>query len=264
MATTRGAAQIRVLGKVCRGSSGQVIAMFELSQKAIVMVSAAIGITLAPAAVRAQAPPSTEATKSAVGSWELSNADRDRTCALTLKGTVAPGGLALEWDGKCAALFPFTKDVTAWTIGAREAMQLLDPKGKPLLELTEVEGGLYEGERTGEGILFLQSVGSAAGERTAAQMTGEWSFARAGKPVCQVTLTDQPAARPAPADSFAVTVKAGCDTAVARFAPAAWQIDRGQLVLTPKAGEPWRFEEADAVTWRRIPQGTQPLVLVRQ
>ena len=234
--------------------------MFKPSRQALVMGLALLAIALAGADVWAQAPPSTEATKSAIGSWELSNADRDRTCGLILKGTVAPGGLALEWDAKCAALFPFTKDVTAWTIGAREAMQLLDPKGKSLLELSEVEGGLYEGERAGEGILFLQSGGSVAAERTAAQMTGEWSFARAGKPVCQVTLTD----RPAPGDSFVVVVKAGCDAVVARFAPATWQMDRGQLVLMAKGSEPWRFEEADSVTWRRIPQGTQPLVLTRQ
>jgi hypothetical protein len=235
-----------------------------LWQKSSWLISIVCGFILgtAPAitSVRAQAPPSTEATKSAVGTWELSNADRDRSCALTLKGTVAPGGLALEWESKCAALFPFTKDVTAWTIGARDALQLLDAKGKSLLDLSEVEGGLYEGERAGEGILFLQSVGSAGGERTAVQMTGEWAFARGGKPICQVTLTD----RPASGNNFVLVVKPGCDALVARFAPVAWQMDRGQLVLMPKGGEPWRFEEADSVTWRRIPQGPQPLVLVRQ
>lgn len=233
-----------------------------LGRRGRMMLCAVLGIALTTGHLRAQAPPSTEATKSAIGSWELSNADRDRTCALTLKGTVAPGGLGLEWDAKCAALFAFSKDVTAWTIGARDALQLLDAKGKPLLELSEVEGGLYEGERVGEGILFLQSTSAASGERTATQMSGEWSFARAGKPICQVTLTDK--AVPTPANSFGVVLKSGCDALVTRFAPVAWQMDRGQLVLMPKGGEPWRFEEADTVTWRRIPQGTQPLVLVRQ
>ena len=81
------------------------------------------------------------------------------------------GGLALEWERKCAELFPFTREVTAWKVGAREAIQLLDPKGQTMLELTEVEGGLYEGERPGEGLLFLQSV-AAGSARAQARADG--------------------------------------------------------------------------------------------
>jgi hypothetical protein len=209
----------------------------------------------------AQTPPSTEATKSAVGAWELSNAERDRTCGVTLRGNVAPGGLALQWDAKCAALFPFTREVTAWTVGEREAMQLLDAKGKPVVELTEVEGGLYEGERPGEGILFLQSAGVAGGERTAEQMAGDWAVTRgAGRPICQLTLLN----KPVPPESFSLLVKPGCDAMIARFAPVTWRLDRGQLLLAAQTGEPWRFEENEPNNWRRIPEGRQPLVLVKQ
>jgi hypothetical protein len=236
------------------------------SKAAGYMLSAGLLAGCLAADAQAQAPPpSTEATKSAVGSWELSNADRDRSCGLVLRGTVAPGGLALQWDPKCASVFPFTRDVTAWTVGAREAVQLLDAKGKPLLELTEVEGGLYEGERPGEGILFMQSVGSAAAERTAEQVAGEWAFSNAsGKPICRVTLSNQPADKGAPADSLALAIKSGCDASITRFGPAYWRMDRGQLVLMPKTGEPWRFEEEDPTTWRRIPEARQPLLLVKQ
>ena len=209
----------------------------------------------------AQAPVS-EAAKAAVGTWELSNADRDRSCPLSLKANATPAGLGLEWDRKCAELFPFSREVTAWKVGAREAIQLLDAKGQPVLELTEVEGGLYEGERPGEGLLFLQSMaGAASDEKKAEQLVGDWAFVRpAGKPLCQVTLTDTAAAQ----DAFALRVKPGCDALVTRFGPVAWRFDRGQLVLIPSRGESWRFEESEGATWRRIPEGRQPLQLVKQ
>ena len=42
----------------------------------------------------AQAPPQLgESARRVVGSWEFSNADRDRTCTATLKGEPGPAGL---------------------------------------------------------------------------------------------------------------------------------------------------------------------------
>jgi Protease inhibitor Inh len=220
------------------------------------------GLAVVPLGTLAQSPPpSSETAKSVSGQWEFSNSDRERTCTLTLRSSAAPGGLALDWERKCAELFPFTREITAWTVGSREAIQLLDKAGKPVLELSEVEGGLYEGERSGEGLVFLQSLAGGSTERTAGDVAGDWAFVRgSGKPICQVTLANTAAG----AERFAVRVKPGCDALIARFGPATWQLDRGQLVLAGKAGEPWRFEESDPMTWRRIPEGRQPLVLVRQ
>lgn len=217
------------------------------------------------AAQTAAPPPSTDTVKSAAGAWEFSNADRDRSCTLTLRSTPAPGGLGLEWDRKCGELFPFSREITSWTVGGREAIQFLDRAGKMVLELSEVEGGLYEGERSGEGIIFMQSLGAAAAEKTAAEIAGEWAFVgAAGQPICQVSLVNT-AAGP---ERLTLRIKPGCDAAVARFGPAAWRMDRGQLVVMPKSGErsaePWRFEESDPTTWRRVPEGRQPSQLVRQ
>ena len=38
-----------------------------------------------------------DAAKSLAGSWEMSNADRDRVCMLTLKAEAARGGLRVEF-----------------------------------------------------------------------------------------------------------------------------------------------------------------------
>jgi hypothetical protein len=212
--------------------------------------------------LKAQDAPAADAVRAVVGAWELSNAERDRSCTVNLRAPAGAAAGALAWDRKCAELFAFTRDATTWRIGAREAIQILNAQGQMLLELTEVEGGLYEGERPGEGLLFLQNVAGAANEeRKADQMVGDWAFVRGGgRPLCQIAF----AATPAPQDAFALRVKPGCDALIARFGPVAWRLDRGQLVLIPAAGESWRFEESDPMTWRRIPEGRQPLQLVRQ
>ena len=52
---------------------------------------------------------------------------------------------------------------------------------------------------------------------------------------------------------------------VARFAPVTWQMDRGEIVLRAANGQSWRFEEAeDGAKWLRVPQTTNPLLMVRK
>jgi hypothetical protein len=209
-----------------------------------------------------QVPPASEAVKAMAGMWELSNPGRDRICTVVLRATAAGHGYGLQWGPSCGEAFAFTATAVAWRVGTRDALQFLDAGGVVLAELTEVEGGLYEGERRGQGLMFLQSLASrAAEEKTAAQLAGEWAFtASTGRVLCRIALADAPAA----AERLALSVRPGCDAAIARFGPAGWQIDRGQLVLVSRRGETWRFEELDALTWRRIPAGPQALTLVRQ
>jgi len=203
-----------------------------------------------------------EPVRALAGAWEMSNADRDRTCTVSLRAVRAGPGFALQWEPKCAEMFPFSTSATAWQISPRDALQFLNAGGSVLMELTEVEGGLYEGERRGQGLVFLQSMASRAGEeRTPEQLAGDWGFmAATGKLLCRIAL----AATQTETGTLALSVQPGCDAAIARFAPVAWQIDRGQLVLLSRRGDAWRFEEVDALSWRRIPAGRQPLTLVKQ
>lgn len=194
------------------------------------------------------------------GAWEISNAERDKSCTAVFRAEAAPGGHKVEFDRACESVFPVTKDVTAWTRGPNDAVELVDRGGRILLEFTEVEAGLYEGERPGEGLYFMQNVAAGPAWRTPEQMTGEWAVTRgAGRPICTLTL----AATPAGANGYAVRVKPGCDPLVTRFAPATWRMDRGELVLSGR-GQAWRFEEGDAVTWRRVPSTTDGITLLRQ
>jgi Protease inhibitor Inh len=208
-------------------------------------------------------PAGSDAFKAMIGKWEISNADRDRICAITFRADPSGSVFKLELDKACPVQMPEVKAVVAWTIGGLDLVRLLDAKGKPILEFTEVESGIYEAQRPGEGIFFMQNAAAAAGPvgLAANEMAGDWGVVRgSGKTVCTITLTNT-AAGP---DAFALKLKPGCDAVVTRFGPAAWYMDRGELVLKSKGGQFWRFEESDPVNWQRVPEGREPITLVRQ
>jgi hypothetical protein len=225
----------------------------------------ALAAIAASASASAQTPvTSNETFRTMIGKWEISNADHDRTCLLTFKAD--PGGalFKLEADKACAAQMPELKDVAGWTIGGLDLVRLMDGKGKALFEFSEVENGIFEAQQPGHGIFFMQNAGaaSAAANVSADQMAGDWSVVRgSGKTVCVITLTKSTAGE----DSFALSLKPGCQNFVTGFGPAAWYLDRGELVLkSSKAGRFWRFEANNPKTWQRVPEGHEPVNLVRQ
>ena len=208
----------------------------------------------------------TDAAKAMVGAWELSNADRDRTCTVNFKLGASSATYPIELDRKCQDVFPAIRGIAAWTFGRNDNLVLVDAAGKPMLELLEVEAGMFEGLRPNEGRYFLQNaaVAAASRDRPADDLFGEWAFVRGtgptpAKPICAVTLANEAA----DAENFKIVTKPGCDQLITRFGPTAWRMDRGQLVLQSGKGELWRFEENDPTTWDRIPK-RQPLSLVRQ
>ncbi len=202
----------------------------------------------------------TESAKAVLGTWEFSNADRDRTCSLTFKSDPTTLGYKLEFDAKCGDLFPLVRDVVAWKFPENDLLYLLDAQGKALVEFSEVEDGIYEAPTPGVGVLFLQNAAAAAGipAKTADQLMGDWTLMRAGKPLCALSLTMDGAG-----DAYAVTVKPGCDATIGRLNFARWRMDKDQLLLLPARGNPWRFEEGENDAWRRVPD-TDAVTLVRQ
>jgi len=213
------------------------------------------------AGAHAQAPLSDEAKAMADGTWEFSNADRDKRCLLTFRTDPAAHGMRLEFDRGCPGLFPFVKEIVGWSMGQNDFLRLLDAKGQSVLEFSEVESRIFEAPRPGEGILFIQA-STAVGPppKEADQMLGDWALSRGGgKAICTLTLANTPAGD----DFFALKLKPGCDALVTRFAPTAWQMDRGELVLKNARNQTWRFAEGDGSAWQRVPEGPQPLTLVR-
>ena len=206
-------------------------------------------------------PPPPAAPRTMVGTWEFSNADREKTCSVTFRNESNRVGKRVEFDAACSGHFPFVKDVIAWQLNDNDFLKLLDGHGGSVLEFSEVESGIFEAPKPGEGILFIQNptdLGPAP--KTAEQMTGEWTIIRrTGQRVCGLTLSDTAAG-----EEFVVRLQHPCDQVVTRFAPATWQMDRGEIVLRAANGQAWRFEEGEDSKWQRVPQTASPLLMVRK
>lgn len=197
-----------------------------------------------------------------VGQWELSTAGRDKTCVVTLKNETSPQGLKLELEKGCGDALPFAKAITAWSVKGLDLVRLQDAKGESVIDFTEVESGIFEGRREGEGIYLLQNLAAArALSKSTDQLIGDWAMVRgSGKSICGLTLTNTETTP----DNFAVFLKPRCDQLVTAFAPTQWRIERGELLLQSAKGEIWRFEADDNAQWRRVPDSADPLLLTRQ
>jgi hypothetical protein len=195
------------------------------------------------------------------GTWEFSNADREKTCTVTFRNDAAKVGKRLDFDPACAKLFPFVPEIVGWRLNDNDFLRLLDARGAAVLEFSEVESGIFEAPKTGEGILFIQNptdLGPAP--KTAEQITGDWSIIRrTGQRVCGLMLSNAAAG-----EEFVVRLQPPCDRVVTSFAPATWQMDRGEIVLRAANGQSWRFEEGEDSKWQRIPQTASPLLMVRK
>jgi hypothetical protein len=197
-----------------------------------------------------------------IGAWELSNADHDKICKLNFRKDPVPNGLKVDVDKNCATVFPSTRDIAAWTIDKFGNLSLLDSTGQAVFELSQVEGGMFDGFKPEEGRYVLQAA-AAVQTRSADDLFGDWAVERgAGKPICLLTLANAPASTGG--DYLTLKLKPGCDALVTRFGPTAWRMDNGDLVLSSARGQSWHFEENDLNTWQRVPGTPDPVLLVRQ
>ena len=153
--------------------------------------------------------------KDMIGQWELATTERSKTCVVTMKGDTTPQGFKLELEPGCAAALPFTKEITAWNIKGLDIVRMQDAAGQPVIDFTEVESGIFEGLRTGEGVYILQNLAAARSlAKSMDQMIGDWSMVRGnGQTICGLTLTNTEAT----GDNFQVFLKPKCDPAVAAW-----------------------------------------------
>jgi Protease inhibitor Inh len=200
--------------------------------------------------------------KDMIGQWELSTTERSKTCVVTLKNDSTPQGMKLELEPGCAAALPFTKDIAAWNVKGLDIVRLQDAAGESVIDFTEVETGIFEGLRTGEGVYLLQNLAAARSlAKSMDQMIGDWAMVRGnGDQICGLTLTNTEAGP----DNFQVFLKPKCDPAITAFAPTQWRLDHGQILLMSARGETWQFEADDNAQWRRVPDSADPLIMLRQ
>jgi hypothetical protein len=199
--------------------------------------------------------------KEMVGQWELSTTERSKTCVVTMKNEGASQALKLELEPSCAAALPFTRDIAAWSIKGLDIVRMQDASGQPVIDFTEVESGIFEGLRQGEGVYILQNLAAARSlAKSMDQMIGDWQMVRGnGRPICGLTLTNTEAT----ADNFQVFLKPQCDPVVAAFGPVQWRLERGQIILMSKTGDTWQFEADDNAQWRRVPDTADGMIMLR-
>jgi len=200
--------------------------------------------------------------KAMVGQWELATTDRSKTCVVTMKPDSSPHGLKLELEPNCAAALPFTKDIVGWNVKGLDIVRLQDATGEAVIDFTEVETGIFEGLRQGEGVYILQNLAAARSlAKSMDQMIGDWAMVRGnGDTICGLTLTNNDAGN----DNFQVFLKPKCDASVTAFAPTQWRLEHGQMILMSDRGEAWRFEADDNAQWRLVPDSANPLMMLRQ
>jgi hypothetical protein len=179
-----------------------------------------------------------------------------------LRNDTSPQGLKLELEPGCPAALPFTKDIAAWSIKGLDIVRLQDAAGEAVIDFTEVETGIFEGVRQGEGVYILQNLAAARSlAKSMDQMIGDWAMVRGnGDTICGLTLTNTDAGN----DNFQVFLKPKCDPLVTAFAPTQWRLEHGQIILFSDKGATWRFEADDNAQWRLVPDSADPLILLRQ
>ena len=223
----------------------------------------AMAAAIAAGAVPARAQDVSTLKKDMIGQWELATTDRSKTCVVTIKSDVTSQGMKLELEPGCAKALPFTADIASWSIkGLGDIVRLQDGAGEPVIDFTEVETGIFEGLRTGEGVYILQNLAAARSlAKSMDQMIGDWAMVRGdGQSICGLTLTNNEATT----DNFQVFLKPKCDPLVATFAPTQWRLDHGQILLQSARGETWAFEADDNAQWRKVPDSANPLIMLRQ
>ena len=225
-------------------------------------LSLLIALSSSVAVIPAVAQDATSLKKAMIGQWELATTERSKTCALTLKPDAAPRGQKLELEPGCAAALPFTKDIAGWTVKGLDIVSLQSANGEAVIDFTEVESGIFEGLRQGEGVYILQNLAAARSlAKSMDQMIGDWAMVRGnGATICSLVLTNNDAGN----DNFQVFVKPKCDSAIAAFAPSQWRLEHGQMMLMSDRGETWRFEADDNAQWRLVPDSANPLIMLRQ
>jgi hypothetical protein len=211
--------------------------------------------------VAAQPQPALNSQSQAlIGTWEFSNAERDKICTLTFKTETSAAGYKLEFDPNCVSLFPLVGDIVGWKYPDNDLLYLLDAQGRALVSFSEVEDGIFEAPTPGIGVLFLQNPSAAPPPvKSAAEVAGNWTLKRGETVFCQLTL-----AATAVKDAFALTVEPGCDREFVRLNFTQWRLEREELVLVPARGDPWRFESLDDATWGRLPESDNRITLLRR
>ena len=103
-------------------------------------------VTMPEPAVTEPAAPAVPRTM--VGTWEFSNADREKSCSITFRNESNRVGKRVDFDPTCARPLHLREGRRRLAVhDDGDFLKLLDAQGNPLLEFSEVESGIFEAPR---------------------------------------------------------------------------------------------------------------------
>jgi len=231
--------------------------------RAIVSWFLFLALTQAAAAQQTPSPAVDPADLRALSAnYELSNADGDRKCPMTLDQKPVGPGFTLVYDRPaCMKLFGFLEEVVAWRPGPAGSIRFVRQDSRTVAEFTEGVGGEYEAIREGDAVYFLANLQFVDPKELAqpAELVGDWNVSRpGGAPICRLHFSDQPSKD----EGYLLQVEPGCDPSIADFG-ASWRLDRGDVVLQSAAGDKLRFGKQEGGDWAKVPERPGPLVMTR-
>ena len=246
-------------GRAKAGHDGVYARMSGMNRRLFALATAVL--PLCGLASAQTAPPLRESAKAMLGIWEFSNAERNKICTADFKSDPTAVGYKVTFDANCAALFPLVANIVGWKYQDNDLLYLLNAQGEALIEFSEVEDGQFEAPTPGLGVLFLQNPAAAnPPARLPEQIAGNWALKRGDSaPVCSFALAMTPTKQ-----GLALSVRSGCDSAIAKLVFTQWRLEKGNLVLVPAKGPPWRFVEIDDRSWARVPESAEQIRLLRQ
>jgi hypothetical protein len=207
-----------------------------------------------------------DSARTLASNYQLTDALGERKCAITLEAKPTAGGFTLAFDrAACRVVFAHLAEVAAWQPAPAGGINLVTAKGAIITEFSEGVGGVYEAIRDNDGVYFLTNLRIAdTAETKIDDIAGEWNLSRPDGPaICKITLTKEVAGE----NRFAIRVAAGCDSTIAAFGPAVWQLSNGDVVLYAKTGEQIRLGKNEEGVWARVPDQKQsrprPLLMTR-
>jgi hypothetical protein len=212
----------------------------------------ALGVSGAPPAV-AQ---SEEIYRAQAGRWLIAARTGEPGCVVTLGLARAIGGRAIEMGQDCAKRLPVIANAAAWAIA--DGVILRDATRRTIARFSEDETAIWT-ERN-QDLLMVPLTQGVDRLPVARAVFGAWTMRRPGGPaICEVTFLDR--APPGGQESFALTLRPGCDAAVTRLKFASWRIEGPNLMLYGNDGESLGFELTASGFAKRKAEGGRPLLM---
>ena len=238
----------------------------------------AIVLGCAPAAAREPAD--------VAGVWDLSLPTSHASCRVILQAQRSDrGDYFLGMPAPCRHAMPGVERVGRWTMPDPMHLSLEDPSGTAVLTFVALDNGFSAAAP--EGTYALAQIGAAppaarlrepepaaaivpvVGKRPAtsearerlSDLAGRYAVMREKHDTgCMVTLDDKTRGK---GGGDRAQLAPGCrDQGIVIFDPSSWQIVKGELVLTARAGHKARLQKDDTGVWQKDPKdGGKPLGL---